>query len=63
MKITKPVFNNSFSVDDIHKLREYHYEKTKNLSTEAFIKDIHDRAKKFKEDLQKNKENGKKLAI
>ena len=30
----KPVFNNSFSVDDIHRLREYHYETTKNSELE-----------------------------
>lgn len=45
----KPILKeNSFSVDDIHKMRKYHYEKTKNLSSDEFIKGINERAKKFR---------------
>lgn len=58
----KPVFKeNSFSVDDIHKMREYHYEQTKNLSDDEFIKEINERAKKVKSDIKKAKK--KKIAI
>jgi len=50
MKMKKLILKkNSFLVEDIHKLREYHYEKTKNLSTEERIKEIrHKFAKKKK---------------
>ncbi len=52
--MNKPVLKkNSFSVDDIHKLREYHYEKTKNLSTEERIKEISDSAKRVKKNIEK----------
>lgn len=60
--MNKPVFEeNSFSVDDIHKIREYHYEQTKNLSNEEFIKEINERAKKVRNDIKKIK--NKKVAI
>ena len=39
----KPIFKDSFSVDDIHKLGEYHYEMTKNMTTEERIKEINDK--------------------
>lgn len=58
----KPVFKeNSFSVDDIHRIREYHYEKTKKLSDDEFIKEINERAKKVRDDIKKAKK--KKIAI
>ncbi len=58
----KPVFKeNSFSVDDIHRIREYHYEKTKNLSDDEFIKDINERAKKVRDDIKRSKK--RKVAI
>ena len=58
----KPVLKeNSFSVDDIHKIREYHYETTKNLSDDEFIKEINERAKKVRDDIKKAKK--KKIAI
>ncbi len=60
--MNKPVFKeNSFSVNDIHKIREYHYEQTKNLSNEEFIKEINERAKKVRNDVKKIKK--KKMAI
>ena len=51
----------SFSVEDIHKLREEHYEKTKNLPPEEVIDEINKKAEKFKKTL--NKDNKKKLAM
>ena len=51
----KPIIKDSFSVDDIHKIREYHYEMTKNLSREERIKEIKDKANKVKEELKRKK--------
>lgn len=60
--MNKPVIKeNSFSVEDIHKIREYHYEQTKNLSSDEFIKEINERAKKVRNDIKKAKK--KKVAI
>ena len=51
----------SFSVDDIHKIREYNYEKTKDLSSEELIKYINDRAEKTRKEIKKHKKE--KIAI
>lgn len=62
MKMKKPILKkNSFSVEDIHKLREYYYEKTKDLSTEERIKEMSDSAKRVKKDIEKARK--KKIAI
>lgn len=54
--MNKPVFEeNSFSVDDIHKIREWHYEQTKHLSNEEIVKDINKRAEKVRKDIEKVK--------
>jgi hypothetical protein len=51
--MNKPEISENFTVDDIHKIREYHYALTKNMSVEErnnFIrKNIDDFLKKQKE--------------
>lgn len=32
--IAKPVISPDFTIEDIHKLREYHYELTKDMTTQ-----------------------------
>ena len=32
----KPILSPNFTIDDIHKIREYHYEMTKNMTTEEW---------------------------
>ena len=59
----KPNFENSFSVDDIHKLREYNYEITKNMTKEERIVYINNKAKKAKEKINKIKAEREKMAI
>lgn len=34
----KPVISNNFTIEDIHKIREYHYELTKDMTLEDRIK-------------------------
>ncbi len=58
--MTKPVIKDSFSVDDIHKIREYHYEMTKNMTDKKIIDDINKEAEKFK---RKLKARRKKRAV
>lgn len=54
--MTKPIIKeNSFSVDDIHKIREYHYETTKTLSRADRIKEIKERADRVSKKLKQNK--------
>ena len=56
MKMVKPIIEKgSFSVDDIHKIIEYHYEKTKNLASKELIKDINERAERTRKEIRKRR--------
>ena len=57
----KPILKKSFSVDDIHKLREYHYETTKDMTREEKIEEINDRAEEFEREMKVKKQ--KKTAV
>ena len=61
--MTKPVFKDSFSVDDIRKLREYNYEVTKNMTSEERINYINSKADKVRKRIEKIKKEKNKLAI
>ena len=53
--------NNSFSVDDIHKVREEIYEKTKDLSSNELVNYINDKADEIREKIKRNTKE--KLAV
>jgi len=35
---TKPIISNDFTVEDIHKIREWHYEQRKEIGIEEYAK-------------------------
>lgn len=51
--MNKPIISDNFTVDDIHKIREYHYETTKNMSSEDRDKYYEDKASIFRSKLKK----------
>ena len=53
--------NNSFSVEDIHRVREEIYEKTKDLSSDELVNYINDKADEVRKKINKNKKE--KLAV
>ena len=58
MIMNKPnIEKGSFSVDDIHKIREYNYEKTKDMSSKELIKYIDDRAEKTRKEIRKRRKD------
>lgn len=57
----KPNLKNSFSVDDIHKIREYNYERTKDLTKDELITFVNSEADKIRKKINKSKR--KKIAI
>ena len=59
--MNKPIFKDSFSVEDIHKLREYNYEKRKKMSKKEIIDEINEGANIFEENIKKLKK--KDIAI
>ena len=45
--MTKPDISPNFTIDDIHKIREYNYEQTKNLSPKEQCDYYNNKAEKF----------------
>ena len=52
----KPKISPEFTIEDIHKIREYDYEMTKNMTFEERKKYYEDGANEFKRLLKKHKE-------
>lgn len=61
IKLIKPTLKNSLSVEEIHKIREYHYSITKDFSSEELIEYINNEANKVRKIINKNKKG--KIAI
>ena len=45
--IPKPDISPDFTIEDIHKIREWHYECRKGMSTQEVIEHINRRAREF----------------
>ncbi|GHV82914.1 hypothetical protein AGMMS50212_02540 [Spirochaetia bacterium] len=56
--IPKPKLSHNFTLDDIHKIREWNYERLKDATVEEQLNDIHKRAEPLILELnvQKNSE-------
>jgi hypothetical protein len=39
-QMRKPILSENFTIDDIHKLREYNYERRKNMTFEEYCADV-----------------------
>ena len=58
----KPILSPNFAIDDIHKIREYNYELTKNMSTEEMCEYINNRAKNVLKEMAEHKAEKAKKA-
>jgi len=52
---TKPNISNDFTVEDIHKIREWHYEQRKELGIEEYAKRLSEKVKIIIADFPKAK--------
>lgn len=52
---TKPSVSPDFTVDDIHKIREYHYELTKNMTTRERMDFYNIGGRNFLKEIEKRK--------
>jgi len=52
----KPVISPDFTIEDIHKIREYHYELTKNMTFEERAAFYNEGAKEFLEQVEKRRQ-------
>ena len=48
----KPVLSPDFTIEDIHKLREYNYEMTKNMTTEERRNYYNERGRAFQREIE-----------
>ena len=53
--LTKPVISSNFTIDDIHKIREYHYELTKDMTSQERMDFYNEGGKNFLKEMQKRK--------
>jgi len=51
----KPNISQDFTIEDIHKIREYHYELTKDMSFDERVAFYREGAKEFQEYLKERK--------
>jgi hypothetical protein len=51
----KLIISPNFTINDIHKIREYHYEMTKNMTFKELKKDLQKSVNAFNRDLAKIK--------
>ena len=53
--IAEPIISPDFTIEDIHKIREYHYELTKDMTTEEKIRFYNEGGKKFLKKMEERK--------
>lgn len=53
--ITKPNISPDFTIEDIHKIREYHYELTKDMTTKEKINFYNEGGRSFLAEMEKSK--------
>ena len=53
--IAKPDISPDFTIDDIHKIREYHYELTKDMTTQERINFYNEGGRAFLAEMEKRK--------
>jgi hypothetical protein len=59
--IPNPDISPNFTIDDIHKIREWSYERRKNMTVEEFNKDLAECSSDFRRELQEIRERKTKL--
>lgn len=53
--IMEPIISPDFTIEDIHKIREYHYELTKDMTTQEKINFYNEGGKAFLTEMEKRK--------
>ena len=58
----KPIISPDFTIEDIHKIREYNYELTKNMSVEEKVVYYNTAGREVEKEIQKRKAGKEKMA-
>ncbi|GMO57802.1 MAG: hypothetical protein Ta2A_03270 [Treponemataceae bacterium] len=59
--MTKPTVSPNFTVDDIHKIREWNYERRKDMTFDEYCKDVATGANRILRQIQEIKRNGTRI--
>lgn len=57
----KPILSPKFTIEDIHKIREYHYELTKDMTTQERINFYNEGGRAFLAEMEKRKQQKAQL--
>ena len=52
--IAKPIISPDFTIEDIHKIREYHYELTKDMTTQERINFYNEGGRAFLKEMEES---------
>ena len=55
MMITEPIISPEFTIEDIHKIREYHYELTKDMTMQEKINFYNEGGRTFLAEMENRK--------
>lgn len=53
--VTKPVISPDFTNEDVHKIREYHYELTKDMTLQEKMEFYNEGAREFLKEMEERK--------
>ena len=53
--VTKPIISPNFTIEDIHKIREYHYELTKDMTLQEKMDFYNEGGKAFLKEMEERK--------
>ena len=57
--VTKPIISPDFTIEDIHKIREYHYELTKDMTLQEKLAFYNEGGRAFLREMEERKLQGK----
>ena len=61
--VEKPIISPNFTVEDIHKIREYNYELTKDMTFEEQVAFYREGSRQFKEYIAERKRLKEQVAV
>lgn len=59
--ITKPVISPDFTIEDIHKIREYHYELTKDMTVAEKVAYYNNSGKEAEREIEQRRASKRKI--
>lgn len=61
MIMEKPIISPDFTIEDIHKIRKYHYELTKDMTTQERINFYNEGGRAFQREIERHRALKRKI--